>query len=309
MQIIKSLNIFLKGMGMGAANIIPGVSGGTIALITGVFERLINSLKSFDFEAIKLLFRFKIKEFIKHTDLAFLITLVLGAVVSVFSLAYLLGYLFEEHPTYVWAFFFGLIMASVYFVGKTIDNFNITTIIALLAGTAMAVSISILNPGSENSSFLYLMLCGVVAICSMILPGLSGSFVLILMGNYKLVMIDAVSNVDISVLLPVALGAGLGLVVFSHALSWIYTKFKNQTLGLLTGFILGSLTMLWPWKEETYLKNEIGEFIIKEGEKVISGYKYLLPETMNTETIIAICLIFGGIIAITMIEKFAESKE
>jgi putative membrane protein len=258
---------------------------------------------------MKLLFSFKIKEFIKYTDLIFLIVILSGAVLSVFSLAYLLGYLFENYPVYVWAFFFGLILASVYFVGKTIDNYNFSTIAMFLIGTAAAIAISILNPASENSSFFYLIICGVVAICSMILPGLSGSFVLILMGNYKLVMIDAVSNVNISVLVPVAIGAAGGLVIFSHLLSWVYKKYKNQTLGILTGFILGSLMILWPWKETTYLKNEQGELLIKEGEKIISGYRQVLPDSFNQQVIWAIIFMLIGVITIWGIEKLAEKQE
>jgi putative membrane protein len=221
-KLLKYINFFLKGFGMGSANVIPGVSGGTIALITGIFERIINAIKSFDGVAIKLIFKGKIRELIKHTDLYFLISIFLGMVVSIISLARLLDFLFTNYPIYVWAYFFGLILASVYFVGKTIDKLNISVIITFILGTIIAIAISVLNPAAQNESFFYLILCGVVAICSMILPGLSGSFILILMGNYELVMIDAVNNFDLKILFPVLIGAILGLVVFSHFLSWIY---------------------------------------------------------------------------------------
>ena len=226
--------LFLKGMGMGAANVIPGVSGGTIALITGIFENLIDSIKSFDLKAAQLLMKFKIKDFIKHTDLLFLIAVLSGAVVSVFSLAKILEFLFANYPIYVWSFFFGLILASVYFIGRTIEKWTLSVISVFIVGTGIAIALSTLNPATQNDSFLYLIICGVVAMCSMILPGLSGSFVLILLGNYELVMIQAVSNIEIKILFPVAIGAGGGIIVFSHLLSWVYKNCKDQTISILT---------------------------------------------------------------------------
>ena len=300
--------LFLKGMGMGAANVIPGVSGGTIALITGIFERLIDSIKSFDLKAIQLLFKFRIKELIKHTDLFFLIAVLSGALVSVFSLAKLLEFLFANYPVYVWSFFFGLILASVYFVGKTIERWTLSVIITFIIGTSTAIALSVLSPATQNDSFLYLIICGVVAICSMILPGLSGSFVLILLGNYELVMIQAVSNVDIRILFPVAIGAGGGLILFSHILSWVYKKYKNHTISILTGFILGSLAILWPWKNEIYRYDEAGNFVIKKGEKVIQGYDRFIPDTLTTEVWLAIIWMAVGIISIWIMEK-ALNKE
>ncbi|GAB4282206.1 MAG: DUF368 domain-containing protein [Marinilabiliales bacterium] len=292
--------LFLKGIGMGAANVIPGVSGGTIALITGIFEKLINSIKSFDIKAVKLLFSGKFAMFSKHIDLPFLVAVFTGIGVSILSLAKLLKFLFEYYPVYVWAFFFGLILSSVYFVGRTITKWNISVIISLVAGTITAVLITLLTPASENRDFWYLIICGVVAICSMILPGLSGSFVLILLGNYQLVMIDAVSDLDLKILLPVAIGAIVGLLAFSHVLSWLFKKFKNQVIALLTGFILGSLGILWPWKQ-----NITQTF----GDKVKTiGYKWNMPESFNTELILALLFCITGIISIWLIEKYAQKK-
>ncbi|RLD50201.1 MAG: DUF368 domain-containing protein, partial [Bacteroidetes bacterium] len=243
------ITLVLKGIAMGAANVIPGVSGGTLALITGIFERLINAIKSFDLTAAKLLFSFKIKDFAKHTDLYFLIAIFGGIAIAIISLARLFYFLFTNYPVYIWSFFFGLVLASVYFVGKTVEKWNTAVIITFAIGVILAVLISILNPASENSSNLYLVLCGVVAICSMILPGLSGSFVLILMGNYQLVMIDAVNDRNLGILIPVGIGAAGGLIIFSHILSWVFKRYRNQTISLLTGFILGSLSVLWPWQK------------------------------------------------------------
>lgn len=299
----------LKGIAMGAANVIPGVSGGTMALITGIFERLINSLKSFDLKAIKLLFKGKIKDFIQHTDLVFLLAILVGILIAILSLARLFDYLFEYYPVYIWAFFFGLVLASVYFVGKTVKSWKVSVIISFIVGTAIAVGISVLNPASPNESFVYLMFCGVAAVCSMILPGLSGSFILLVMGNYQLVMIDAINNKDTGILLPVILGAGVGLVAFSHFLSWLLKKYKDQTISLLTGFILGSLSILWPWKNILYLK-ENGKMILKDdGNPIIKGYEWLMPDFSSLQFWIAFAFILFGIVSIWLLEKTSEKKD
>ena len=291
---------FLKGMAVGLANIIPGVSGGTIALITGIFERLINAIKSFGISSLTLLIKGKFKEFAKKTDLYFLIALFAGVIGAVVLLARVFDFLFNEYPVYIWSFFFGLILASVYFVGKTVEHWRIGSIISFIAGTILAISFTFLTPASQNDGFLYLVLCGVVAICSMILPGLSGSFVLILMGNYQLVAIDAINNMDLSIIFPVLIGAVGGLVAFSHILSWVFKNYKDQTIALLTGFILGSLGVIWPWK------TAIIEFFGNK-EKTV-GYDYFLPE-INTEFFIAIAILLIGIVSIWILERSAQNTE
>jgi putative membrane protein len=294
------LVLFFKGVGMGIANIIPGVSGGTIALITGIFERLIFALKSFDLTAVKLFFTGKWKAFAERTDLFFLVAVFAGAVVAIVLLAKVFGFLFEHYPVYIWSFFFGLILASVYFVGKTVERWRFSVYLFFLIGTAIALVFTFLTPATQNDNFWYLILCGVVAICSMILPGLSGSFVLILMGNYQLVAIDAINNRDLVVLFPVFIGAVVGLVSFSHLLSWVFKNFRDQTIAALTGFILGSLGIIWPWKnpiEQTF------------GEKIkVVGYDYFLPH-LNTEFIIAVVIMVVGVAAIWWMESSAHMLE
>ena len=299
----------LKGLGVGIANIIPGVSGGTIALIVGIFIRLINAIKSFNLQAARLLFRGEWKEFAKQTDFWFLVSIFTGVAIAIVLLARIFGFLFDNYPVYIWAYFFGLVLASVYFVGKRVDHWTVGVIVFFIIGTAIAVVITFFNPAHENSHPLYLFLCGVVAVCSMILPGLSGSFILILMGNYQLVAIDAINNRDFGILLPVALGAVIGLVAFSHILSWVFKNYKDQTIALLTGFILGSLNILWPWKNPVYLTNQAGEFIMKHGEKVIARYESILPPTMNTEVWIAIVIMVFGILSIVALELTAMKEE
>jgi len=291
---------FIKGMGVGIANIIPGVSGGTIALVTGIFERLIHALKSIDLQAFKFLFAGKWRSFAQRTDLYFLLAVFSGAIIAIVLLARILGFLFADYPVYIWSFFFGLILASVYFVGKTVERWHLSVYLFFATGTVIALMFTFLTPATENAGFFYLIICGVVAVCSMILPGLSGSFVLILMGNYQLVAIDAINNRDFSILFPVLIGAVLGLVGFSHLLSWVFKRFRDQTIAALTGFILGSLGVIWPWKNP--IEQAFGDKI-----KVI-GYEYMAPQ-MNAEFIIALIIMLAGIFSIWLMERNARIIE
>ncbi len=297
----STLIVFLKGLGIGAANIVPGVSGGTIALLTNLFERLIHSIKSFDLEALKLFFSGRFKAFAKHTDLLFLLTVLVGALTGIYSLTFVLEPLLESYPVFVWAFFFGLIAASVYFVGKTVKRWTALVIGFFIVGALIALSLStLIEPAAANSSMGYLFLCGMVAIMSMILPGLSGSFVLILMGNYQLIMIEGVQNMDMRILVPVGLGAVFGILAFSRLLAWALKSYKDPIISLLTGFILGSLSILWPWKEALF-ENFNGR------EKVV-GYEWFLPQQFNVEVVWSIALMIVGALFIIGLEKMASKK-
>ena len=290
---------FFKGLGVGSANVIPGVSGGTIALITGIFERLINALKSCNLTAIKLFFTGKFKEFAKHIDLWFLISVGSGVLVAILSIARLFEFLFAEYPIYLWSFFFGMILVSIYYVGITIERFNWKVVLSFIIGTAFALFIAFGTPAKENSNFIYLMICGAVATCSMILPGLSGSFVLVLMGNYQLIMIDAVNDLNLSILLPVAVGGVVGLLAFSHLLSWIFKNYRDITIAVLTGFILGSMPIIWPWK------NDVITYFGSEAK--VTGYEYYLPE-LNTDFAIAFVIMLIGAALIVLTEKMAKKS-
>ena len=310
MRLRESISLILKGIGMGAANVIPGVSGGTIALITGIFEKLINSIKSFDLKAVRLILKGDFKDFFSRVNMGFLLSVFSGIFISILTLAKILGYLFENYPVYIWAYFFGLILASVYFVGKRIEKADVWVVFTFLVGTIIAVLLSVLSPATENRHLYYLILCGIVAICSMILPGLSGSFVLILMGNYELIFIQAVNEFDLGILIPVGVGAVIGLLAFSHILSWIFKRYKDQTISLLTGFILGSLSILWPWKNEVFQTNQFGEILLKSGgDPVVISYEKYLPQQFDNEVIISILLVLTGIITIWVIERYAEVKK
>ena len=290
---------FFKGLGIGSANVIPGVSGGTIALITGVFERLINALKSCNLTAIKLLFTGKFKEFAQHIDLWFLASLGSGVVVAILSIARLFEFLFAEYPIYLWSFFFGMILVSIYYVGITIEKFNWKVMLSFIIGTAIALLIAFGTPANENSNILYLLICGAVATCSMILPGLSGSFVLVLMGNYQLIMIDAVNDLNLKILLPVVLGGVVGLLAFSHLLSWIFKNYRDITIAVLTGFIFGSMPIIWPWK------NDVITYFGSEAK--VTGYEYYFPE-FNMEFATALVIMLIGAALIVLTEKMAKKS-
>lgn len=289
----------LKGIGIGTANVIPGVSGGTIAFLTGIFERLIDSLKSFNLTAIKLLFSGKFKEFAKYTDLIFLCSVGCGMLIAILSVARIFDYLFEHHPIYLWSFFFGLILTSIYYVGITIEKWDWKVVLSFIIGTAIALFIAFGKPAKENDNLIYLLICGAVATCSMILPGLSGSFVLVLMGNYQLIMIDAVNDLNLKILIPVIIGGVVGLIAFSHVLSWIFKKYRNITIALLTGFILGSMPIIWPWKNTV--------ITIVGNEEITTGYDYFLPE-MNIQFAIALVIILIGASIIVLTEKIAKKQ-
>ena len=294
--------LFLKGIAMGVANVIPGVSGGTIALITGIYEQLINSLKSFDQTALQIIMKFDFKSFVNHTNFYFLISVFGGSIVSVFSIASLFKFLFNNYPLYIWSFFFGLILISILFVGKTITKWNKQSIISLILGTIVAISFTYISPAAENDNLLFVFFCGIIGISGMMLPGLSGSFILILLGNYELLLVKAVTDINILLLSVFFAGSVFGVFAFSHLLSWLLKKYKDQTLALLTGFIAGSLAIIWPWKE-------VSKSIVIAGKEKIIEYDLYLPTEINMETFIAISMIILGVISVYAIEKFSEVKK
>jgi len=245
--------LILRGCAMGAADVVPGVSGGTIAFITGIYEELIDSIKAVDLQAVKLLLKFKLAEFWKKINGNFLISVIAGIGISIFSLAKLMTWLLENHPIYIWSFFFGLIIASSVLVAKEIKKWNIFTVISLILGAIIAYGITVMTPSETPDSWWFIILSGAIAICAMILPGISGAFILLLMGKYTYIL-GAVSTFNIGVLLLFAVGAVAGITSFSHLLSWLLKHHHTATVSLLTGFMVGSLNKVWPWKEtlQTY---------------------------------------------------------
>ena len=239
--------LFLKGMGMGAADVVPGVSGGTIAFITGVYDELLTAIKSIDGTSIKMLFSGKFRAFWQAIHGNFLLSLFGGIVLSVLSLARLITWLLSTYPILVWAFFFGLVLASVWFVSRDIKDWNTRTVISFILGLAAALFITSATPAETPTALWFIFLCGAIAICAMILPGISGSFILLLLGKYAFIM-EAVKDWNFVILGVFLLGALIGITSFSRLLSYALRRWRAVTLALLTGFMTGSLNKVWPWK-------------------------------------------------------------
>lgn len=300
--------LILKGIAMGAANVIPGVSGGTIALITNIYERFINSLKNLNFTAIKLLFTGKIKELINYIDLYFLLQVFTGILIALFTIAFLLKYLFLHYPIYTWAFFFGLIIGSSWLIVKKLNKMKLWDWLLLLFGISIPVIMVFLKPINENDNLFYILFCGIVSTSGMVLPGISGSYLLLLLGNYKLIMLDAVTTLNLRILIPFLIGSILGLIIVSYFISLLLKKYYNQVLSLLSGFVIGSLALIWPWKysiDYTHgllLQNKFGALVDANGQLInfkpyIIKYQYFLPE-IDTQFWISILLIITGIVIV-----------
>ena len=298
------LIISLKGLAMGAADAVPGVSGGTIAFISGIYEELISSISNINVSLFKTLFNKGLKAFWKQLNGSFLLALALGIIISFVSFMKLAKYLLENHPVLIWSFFFGLIVASIYFVGKQISKWNIPVIIALIIGAGLAFYITRLPALASNESSLFLFFAGAIAICAMILPGISGSFILIILGAYK-TLSDAIHDMDIKKILIFASGAIVGLLSFSHVLKWLFKHYHNITLALLTGFIFGSLNKVWPWKETlTWHTNS-------KGIKTPVLQESISPLSFDGENqlVLAIILIIIGFLTIFILEKIGSKKQ
>ncbi|MGH1441722.1 MAG: DUF368 domain-containing protein, partial [Cellvibrionaceae bacterium] len=240
--------LFFKGIAMGAADVVPGVSGGTIAFITGIYTRLLNALKSLTPMALSILLKEGFSAFWKAIDGQFLLILFSGVLLSILSLANVISYALEYQPILIWSFFFGLVLASIVYLFRQMSQWRLHEYIAITAGSVLALLIVSLRPAQLPGDWWMLMFAGAIAICAMILPGISGSFILLLMGMYK-VFIEALQTLNIMLLLSFVLGCIVGLLGFSHLLSWLLTRYESVMYALLTGFLIGSLKVLWPWKE------------------------------------------------------------
>ena len=278
----------LKGMSMGAADVVPGVSGGTIAFIVGIYDELLDSIKSINGASLKMFFSGKWKTFWKMINGNFLFFLILGIGISIF-------WLLTFYPILVWAFFFGLVLASTWFVGKDIKEWNWKTVLGFMGGTALAYYITIATPTETPTNLLFIFLCGAIAICAMILPGISGSFILVLLGKYYYIM-DAIKTLNIIVLLVFAIGICVGITSFSRILSYALKHFRNITLSVLTGFMLGSLNKVWPWKET------VETFVDSDGVEKPLMEMNVLPNAYISEAVI---LMIVGFLLIYILEKIS----
>ena len=288
--------LMLKGMGMGAADVVPGVSGGTIAFIVGIYDELINSIKSINLESLKLFFSGKWATFWKKINGNFLFFLLAGIGISVFSLSKLITWLLVNQPILVWSFFFGLVLASTWFVSKDIKEWKSwKTWVAFVIGAVVAFYITVATPAETPSNLLFIFLCGAIAICAMILPGISGSFILVLLGKYFFIM-DAVKTLDVVVIAVFGAGVCIGITSFSHILSYALAHFRNITLAVLTGFMLGSLNKVWPWKEV------VETFVDSHGEVKPLIETNILPNAHVPE---AVVLMVVGFFLVYFLEKLS----
>ncbi|MFK5974442.1 MAG: DUF368 domain-containing protein [Flavobacteriaceae bacterium] len=242
------LIITLKGMAMGIAELVPGVSGGTIAFVAGIYEEFISAINNINLKTLRLWRKEGFSSFWKALNGNFLASLLLGMCISIFSFSKLISWLLSNEPILLWSFFFGLVLASVLFVAKAIEKWNIATVLLLILGAAVAYFITTIPPSQNADSLAFLFLSGALAICAMILPGISGSFILVLLGSYKTIL-EAVDERNFKILLTVGLGIVFGILSFAKVLKWMFSHYKNITLAILTGFILGSLNKIWPWKK------------------------------------------------------------
>ncbi|SEQ50213.1 Uncharacterized membrane protein [Hyunsoonleella jejuensis] len=335
MENTRTLNdklfLVLKGLGMGAANKVPGVSGGVVAFVAGFYEEFIYSLKKVNGKAFKLLINGRFKSFFNYINGRFLSLLFLGMIVSYFSVSKILDYLILHYELYVWSVFFGMIIGSIYYINKDFNDWNNRTILSLCLGIAIGLGISFLNPAKENDNLLFVFFCGIISVSGMTLPGFSGSFILILLGNYVLLLVDSVNalydsmsdilsgNIDfihnesrirmLKVLAVFTLGSVTGLVTFSHMLSYILKHYKSITTASIIGFIIGSLGVVWPWKKTIYKHLDNGTFMLdSRGEKIVENYKRYIPE-LTAETYYAIGFVLLGLAIVVGLEIYGQKQK
>jgi len=320
--------LVLKGLGMGAANKVPGVSGGVVAFVAGFYEEFIHSLKRVNFTALKLLFDGRFRSCFNYINGKFLSLLFFGMLVSYFSVSKILDYFIKHYELYVWSVFFGMIIGSIYYISKDFKDWKLTTYISLLVGAIIGISISFLNPAMENDNLWFVFVCGIISVSGMTLPGFSGSFILILLGNYVLLLVDSVNalfdtfyeiikgdfsftgNLErirmLKILGVFTSGSIVGLLSFSHILSYILKHYKSVTTTSIIGFIVGSLGVVWPWKATIFKTESVGAFVLDmSGKRIIENYKRYIPD-LNTETYLALFYILIGIAIVLGLEWYGR---
>lgn len=328
---IDKVWLFFKGLSMGAANKVPGVSGGTVAFVLDFYEELIYSFKKVNLKAFKLLFSGRFKSFYQYTNATFLLLVMGGSMFSYFSVSIVLDYLIQNFELYVWSAFFGMILGSIYYIGKDFNDFSTQNIISIGIGISIGVAISLMSPAKENDNLWFVFFCGIIGVSGMTLPGLSGSFILILMGNYVLLLVDSVNmlyktiidifsgNFDflkdavrmryLKIVAVFTGGSAFGLVVTSHILGYVLKRWHQIVTAIIIGFITGSLGIVWPWKREIY-KKENGQLLHDfNGDKVIENYQRYFPDFSNSETWIAVFFILLGVGLLLILDQYSKRKK
>ena len=327
----QKTTLFLKGLAMGAANKVPGVSGGTVSFVLGFYEELIYSFRKINFIAFKLLINFRFKSFYSYVNGSFLLLVMGGSIFSYFSISLVLDYFLQYYELYVWSWFFGMIIGSVYYIGKDFGKWNSANTISLILGISVGLGISFLNPARENDNLWFVFICGIIGVSGMTLPGLSGSFILILMGNYVLLLVDSVNELlfvvinlitgnfevledpekirYLKIISVFTLGSVFGLVSISHVLGYVLKRWNAIVTAIIIGFITGSLGIVWPWKKAIYLINNETFLLDKKGNKIIENYNRFIPDFSLLETWVAIFYIIFGISLVLSIDYYGRKKE
>ncbi len=331
-SILDKFFLFIKGLSMGAANKVPGVSGGTVSFVLGFYEEMIYSFRKINYKAFLLLINGRYKSFYYYTNAPFLLLLFSGSMFSYFSVSLVLDYLLRNYELYVWSSFFGMILGSIYYISKNFNDWRAKNVIAMAIGIGLGVGISLMNPAKENDNLWFVFACGIIGVSGMTLPGLSGSFILILMGNYVLLLVDSVtilfktiteiftgdfSFMDseeriryLKIIATFTGGSAFGLVFTSHILGYVLKRWHQLVTAVIIGFIGGSLGIVWPWKKEIYKYEEGNILIDANGDKVIENFKRFFPDFTLQETWIAVFFILIGIGILLLLDKYgAEQKE
>jgi putative membrane protein len=327
----QKIALFLKGLAMGAANKVPGVSGGTVSFVLGFYEELIYSFRKINFIALKLLINFRFKSFYSYVNGPFLLLVMGGSIFSYFSISLVLDYFLQYYELYVWSCFFGMIIGSVYYIGKGFGEWKSANTISLIVCISVGLGISFLNPARENDNLWFVFICGIIGVSGMTLPGLSGSFILILMGNYVLLLVDSVNELlfvvtnlitgnfevledpeklrYLKIISVFTLGSVFGLVSISHILGYVLKRWNAIVTAIIIGFITGSLGIVWPWKKAIYLINNKTYLLDKKGNKIIENYNRFIPDFSLLETWVAIFYIIFGISLVLSIDYYGRKKE
>ncbi len=328
---MDKLFLVIKGLCMGAANKVPGVSGGIVAFVGGFYEEFIYSLQKINGKAFKLLFNGRFKSFYTYVNGSFLTLLLSGMLISYFSISKVLDYFLEHKELYVWAAFFGMILGSIYYIGKDFNHWTKKTISFAFIGLVVGIAISFLNPATENDNLFFIFLCGMISVSGMTLPGLSGSFILMLLGNYVLLLVDSVNalydtfsellqgdlsfinnpeRLDILTILAVfTLGSATGLVTLSHILSFVLKFYKHRTTAVILGFITGSLGVVWPWKRTVYKLGAEGTALLdSNGKQIIVNYERFFPNFQLSETWWALFFVLFGISILLLLDWYGKNR-
>ncbi|WP_047419742.1 DUF368 domain-containing protein [Cellulophaga sp. Hel_I_12] len=324
--------LVIKGLFMGAANKVPGVSGGIVAYVAGFYEEFIYSLQKVNSKAFKLFFNGRFKSFYRYTNLQFLSLLIFGMLVSYFSISKILDYFLVQKELFVWSAFFGMILGSIYYISKDFNHWNKKTYTAGFIGLVLGIAISFLNPAKENTNLIFIFFCGIISVSGMTLPGLSGSFILILLGNYVLLLVDSVNALydtfaevitgdfsfiknekrvnTLTILAVFTSGSAVGLVTLSHVLSYLLKHFKHVTNALIIGFITGSLGVVWPWKKTIFKTGENGRLILDSSQNpIIVNYERYFPNFSSLETWWAFFFIIFGVGILLGLDWYGKRKK